>query len=461
MKRACTNFLFLLVSLVLLSQVPQSFNYQAVIRNSGGSIVADQQVGIKISILQTSTTGTAVYVETFAPMTNSLGLINLEIGNGTILSGDFSSIDWANNLYFLKIEIDPTGGSSYAHIGTSQLLSVPYALHASTVENDMVNDADPDPVNEIQTLKLDDKTLHISDGNSVELIGDANLWSENGGEIYYNSGNVGIGTNNPAYDLDIIDPTGEAYTRIRSNNASSSLILDKYSVSHIGQVVYQQNHVNKFHTGLLGNNNYRISTDRFSLVGLEVKETGDVEFSDGIKIGVGAGEGKVLTSDASGNASWQGPNTKYLSIPGMGFHNYRQVEEPTSHYHGLVHARTDNQTHNVTVSFPVLLPHGAVITGVSISVFDNTDHNFTIDLDYNEFNTTNTHPPNPTRIVRIQSSGSELGDRTFTADLSGIDPNVLTIDHGRVYYLEATWLQAQYVYELYMSLERVLITYIE
>ena len=88
---------------------------------------------MQISILQGSTSGSTVYVETHTPTTNANGLVTLEIGTGTGVSGDFTTITWESDTYFIKTETDPTGGTSYTITGTSQLLSVPYALHAKTV----------------------------------------------------------------------------------------------------------------------------------------------------------------------------------------------------------------------------------------------------------------------------------------------------------------------------------------
>ncbi len=128
-----TILTLLLSSLGLMASLAQSqlgMNYQAVIRNAEGKIIANTKVGIQISILKESTTGEPVYTETFTPTTNEFGLINLVISKGQVVSGDYSSIDWSVADYFLKIELDAEGGTAYQEMGTSQLLSVPYANYA-------------------------------------------------------------------------------------------------------------------------------------------------------------------------------------------------------------------------------------------------------------------------------------------------------------------------------------------
>ena len=88
---------------------------------------------MKISILTGSSTGTPVYVETHTATTNANGLVNLEIGDGAIVSGNFTGIDWSSGLYFIKTDTDPTGGTNYTIVGTSQLLSVPYSIHSNSL----------------------------------------------------------------------------------------------------------------------------------------------------------------------------------------------------------------------------------------------------------------------------------------------------------------------------------------
>jgi hypothetical protein len=113
------------------AQVPQQISYQSVIRDGSNKVVASSPVGIKISLLQGSATGSAVYVETHRKSTNANGLVSLEIGTGTVLSGSFASINWANGPYLIKTETDPTGGTNYSIPGIAPLNSVPYALYAA------------------------------------------------------------------------------------------------------------------------------------------------------------------------------------------------------------------------------------------------------------------------------------------------------------------------------------------
>ena len=151
------TFNILAVSLLTLSiflaqevnaQSPEKMTYQAVIRNSSNQLVSNQSVGMQISILQYTTTGTAVYVETQSPITNANGLLSIEIGSGSVISGNFSSINWANGPYFIKTETDPTsaGGTNYSISGTSQFLSVPYALHAKTADSITGSISENDPI---------------------------------------------------------------------------------------------------------------------------------------------------------------------------------------------------------------------------------------------------------------------------------------------------------------------------
>ena len=132
MKKYSLILLLLSFALTAFSQAPQSFQYQSVVRNAAGEIIANQAVGMRISLRQGTPLGSTVYQETHTPTSNAFGLVNLQVGMGTVVSGAFSAINWGAGPYFIEVELDPTGGTNYTVMGTSQLMSVPYALYAET-----------------------------------------------------------------------------------------------------------------------------------------------------------------------------------------------------------------------------------------------------------------------------------------------------------------------------------------
>lgn len=119
--------ILLFASFTAQAQAPQAFKYQAVVRNAAGQVLANQLVGLKITLLGTGTP----YVEVHSVTTNAFGLVNLEVGRGTPVSGNFSQINWAQENIFVQLALDATGGTNYQNMGTSELLSVPYALYAA------------------------------------------------------------------------------------------------------------------------------------------------------------------------------------------------------------------------------------------------------------------------------------------------------------------------------------------
>jgi len=129
MKKIYIFLTLVLFALNAFAQAPSAFNYQAVLRDASGNIRTNANVNIRIDLLQTSATGTAVYSESFATTTNAYGLVNLQVGKGTVISGTFANINWGNALYFIKVSVDGT------ELGTSQLLAVPYAKYAEKAGN--------------------------------------------------------------------------------------------------------------------------------------------------------------------------------------------------------------------------------------------------------------------------------------------------------------------------------------
>lgn len=142
MVKIYLNLFILLLSVAnfseTMAQAPEKISYQAVVRDAGGVLIKSSAVGFKFSIIQYSLTGSAVYEESQTITTNINGVATAIIGNGTIALGNINSINWADGPYFIKVETDPSGGTSYSISSTNQLLSVPYALYAKTSGRDSV-----------------------------------------------------------------------------------------------------------------------------------------------------------------------------------------------------------------------------------------------------------------------------------------------------------------------------------
>ncbi|WP_177730876.1 hypothetical protein [Flavobacterium inviolabile] len=151
-----------LVSFTVFSQAPQLISYQSIAYNSSNTPIINSPIGIKISILNLSATGTVLYSERHTRTTNAQGLYDLNIGGGTVLSGTFTTIPWGSGNKYLKVELDPTGGTNYTASGTSQFLSVPYALHSGSVSNGIMT------IDKVGTLR---STIGTTEGDIVYVRG--------------------------------------------------------------------------------------------------------------------------------------------------------------------------------------------------------------------------------------------------------------------------------------------------
>ena len=170
------------LSLLASGQVPQLIDYQGMARDGSGIPLANTTIGVRMSVLEGPLPGTLVYSESHTPPTNSYGLFHLMIGDGTVLSGNFTSINWATGDYYIQTEIDPNGGTAYIDMGTSKLATVPFAFYAANA-------------------------------------GGGSLWQQNGSDIYYNAGRVAIGHDTPLDYLHINNPGGPANVRINSTQS--------------------------------------------------------------------------------------------------------------------------------------------------------------------------------------------------------------------------------------------------
>jgi hypothetical protein len=378
MKKFIITLIGLGAALMLCAQSPAAFKYQAVARNAAGAVLPNKGVSFRISILEGNETGMAVMRETHAATTNEFGLVSLDIGKGTFISGGISGIDWGKASHFLKIEMDPTGGTNYTLMGTTQLLSVPYALHAKSVENDQVvltdatltgdgTIANPLKIadngvnsakildaavstsdladNAVTTVKINNSAVNSDklansaviaqkmasmgavtgqvlkyDGNvwapGNDLTG-SSYWQQSGTNLFYNGGNVGIGMNNPQTDGLHINSNIHYSGILLTNDAAGTSPEDGLIIAHKYQANAPGNRfsfiVNHEQTPLYisTSNNWTggLCINPSLNIGIGTWEPGaKLEVAGQVKITGGSpGAGKVLTSDASGLASWQTP----------------------------------------------------------------------------------------------------------------------------------------------------------
>ncbi len=259
MKKIVFTLNLCLLAMIMMAQVPAGFSYQAVVRNSSGEIIANKTVKFQLTILMDSESGTVVYKETHSVPTNNFGLANIKVGMGTKVSGTFDPAVWGNNNHYLKVELDPDNGTTFSLLGTTQLLAVPYAFHAKTVEEDTWgsqvvetdvtlsgNGLTSSPLKIAQQGANVGQVLKWSGSNWLPgdaSVGTTSLWQQNGSDIYFNTGNAGIGNQNPSYKLDVtgsghlteqlgigMNPWSEAQLSVMGQYANTAYFINNGSL---------------------------------------------------------------------------------------------------------------------------------------------------------------------------------------------------------------------------------------
>lgn len=248
--------LFLLLFLMvtqLQAAVPEAIKYQAVARDNNGNVIANRNIGIRLSILKGTLSGTVVYSERHAVVSSNLGLINLEVGKGNVLTGTIADINWGDDNFFIKIEMDDNGGANYTLVGTSQLVSVPYALYAKEAAN-------------------------------------GTQWSDTTNNIYFNTGKVGVGTNNPKTSFEVFSNQRKS-SRVQITGESPTLRLSDTAYTGngvtIGVAADSNDLITRAGKGDVVFTNEAYGTGGAYIFGTGVPSQTCVKITDDCKVGIG------------------------------------------------------------------------------------------------------------------------------------------------------------------------------
>jgi hypothetical protein len=340
----------LLLCGAIWAQAPEQLNYQAVMRNAGGEVLSNAKIAIRFTIHDGTADGPTVYEETQAAETNQLGLVNLKVG----VINSLQQVNWGSGAKYLQIGIDNTNSGHFLDMGTSQLLSVPYALYAEkagSADNanrgreksdvtgiswDCLSHTLTDNGASIQLANCDGSLMGVA-GTGITINGDTinSFWTlaGNGADLYNNNtGNIGIGTPTPALKLHVADSSSGTGILVQNltGNGLSALVLGSQDIGS-GSIIFNTNNSGYFEPNMLVIQNYGggprpdITIDADANVGIgnpvpaaKLDVSGKTRTMNFQMTG-GAADGYVLTSDAYGNASWQPLNNSGASADSGGY----------------------------------------------------------------------------------------------------------------------------------------------
>ncbi|SDD23691.1 Lcl domain-containing protein [Williamwhitmania taraxaci] len=375
MRKIYAVLISLIITTGVFAQAPEKMSYQAVVRNSSNQLVVSKAVGMRISILQNSDSGTEVYAETQTPTTNTNGLVTIEIGSGTVVSGAFSSINWSVGTYFIKTEIDPAGGNSYSITGVSQLLSVPFALHAKKA--DSYTETDPffssHPANALTSADMQNWNAAYSWGNHTALykpIAYVPAW----GDVTNNPFNIASPANNQMLKYNSAAAKWENWT--------PDFITAEVDGSVTNEIQTLTLNTNQLSISGTGGNSVTFTnwdTDKTDDVTLTSPTSGDMLYYTGTNwtsIPKGT-EGQVLTMGASGNPVWKNA----IQIP-PSVTKAATFNTATSPVTAILNAsvNANNLPTIVTFEYGTTISYGNSITAVQSPVSSGSATNVSINL---------------------------------------------------------------------------------
>jgi len=309
----------LLLTVQLKAQAPNSLNYQGVARGITGDVLPDQTVTLRFTIHQGSASGTTVYQETQLVTTNEFGLFTVALGTGTIISGDFSTIAWGTGLYYLQVEMDPSGGSNYFNMGTNQFLSVPYALYAASSGNssgvtkvvagyglthDTITTTGTLSIDTSRGLGIGIPTIYFVDSSISASAAQPNQ------QLVYGTG-TGLGSSsNLVYNGNQVSVIGNSYWGIINIQPATS--GQESSIGFYNSIGSPDS------SWVIGINDGRLSNAGFgiystlagqNIIAIPDPVLGAVEFDNAYTFPTTDGSiGQVLTTNGSGVITWQTPS---------------------------------------------------------------------------------------------------------------------------------------------------------
>jgi Chaperone of endosialidase len=341
MMKQITLFMSLLLFVgTAMAQVPQKFNYQGIARDAQGNAMAKQKLALKLTVLPTADATVAEYEETQLVTTNEFGLYTLQIGNGTAVTGEMKTVKWETGNKYIKVAIDPTGGTNYVDAGTTQLLSVPYAIYADKagIARESINGSSSGG-----NTRATNNFIEKTNGSGVV---------NSNSQLFDNGTNIGLNTIVPFAKLHISGSTGNS-TELRLQHSAATgssrfaffadngtaftttgdyAVMNKYTAGTAGTLTpgfplkslyaFSNSKGGLFFTSAanVGFGQWSAATNTYSTrlfidsatgrVGIgNVTPATTLDVSGQIRLSGGSpGAGKVLTSDATGIGSWTTPS---------------------------------------------------------------------------------------------------------------------------------------------------------